>query len=85
MAIATEAVKTRETPREKVLVAVSETESVTVTVYAIAVALSVAVPVIAPVAEFIDNPDGRLGDIAYVRGAVPPEPTTGINEVAALD
>ena len=85
MAIATEAVKTRETPREKVLVAVSDTESATITVYVIAVALSVAVPVMAPVAEFIDNPDGRLGDIAYVRGAVPPEPTTGINEVAALD
>ncbi len=46
------------------LVAVSEIESVTVTVYTIAVALSVAVPVIAPVAEFIDNPVGRLGDIA---------------------
>jgi hypothetical protein len=32
VAIATEAVKAREIPREKVLVAVSETESVTVTV-----------------------------------------------------
>jgi len=51
----------------------------------VAVALSVGVPVIAPVAVFIDKPDGRVGDTEYVRGAVPPEPATGINEVAALD
>lgn len=49
------------------------------------VALSVGVPEIAPVDVLIDNPEGRVGEIAYVRGAVPPEPTTGINEVAALD
>jgi hypothetical protein len=33
-------------------------------VYVVAVALSVGVPVIAPVDELNDNPDGRVGAIA---------------------
>ena len=64
VAIATKAVKDREMARAKVLVAVSETESVTLTVYVVAVALSVGVPVIAPVDELYDNPDGSVGAIA---------------------
>lgn len=41
------------------------------------------VPVMAPVAELIDKPDGRDGDIARLIGDVPPLTVTGINEVAA--
>lgn len=85
VAIATEAVKVGEISRVKVLVAVSEIESVTVIVCVVTAALTVGVPVIAPVAAFIDKPAGRVGDIEYVRGAVPPELTTGVNEVAALN
>ena len=64
VATATDADKDIETLRLKVLVAVSETESVTLTVYEVTVALSVGVPVIAPVEELNDNPEGRAGAIA---------------------
>ena len=64
MAIATDADKSVETLRLKVLVAESERESVTVTVYVVTVALCDGVPVIAPVEEFIDSPEGRVGAIA---------------------
>jgi hypothetical protein len=40
------------------------------------------VPVMAPVAEFIDKPAGRDGEIVRVIGVVPPLAVTGINEVA---
>ena len=38
---------------------------------------------IAPVAVFIESPDGRDGEIARVIGDVPPLAVTGINDVAA--
>jgi hypothetical protein len=45
----------------------------------------VAVPLIIPVAVSIERPDGRLGDIAYVSGLVPPLKLTGVNgEIATF-
>ena len=29
------------------------------------------------------KPEGKAGDTLYVRGLVPPEPVTGVNDVAA--
>ena len=50
----------------------------------VAVEVSVGVPEIAPVEVFIDRPAGRDGETEKVRGAVPPEPVTGVKEVAAV-
>jgi hypothetical protein len=35
----------------------------------------------APVADEMVNPGGRVGDIVYVSGGVPPDPVTGVNVV----
>ena len=43
------------------------------------------VPVIAPVAVFIESPAGSEGEIEKVIGDVPPLAVTGVNEVAASD
>jgi hypothetical protein len=48
------------------------------------VELSVGVPVIAPVDVLKLNPAGRVGEMEKARGAVPPDPVTGINDVAAV-
>jgi hypothetical protein len=37
----------------------------------------------APVEVLIDKPEGSAGEIEYANGAVPPEPVTGVKEVAA--
>ena len=50
------------TVRVKLAVAEAPLASVTVTVWTTAVSVAVGVPVIAPVAEAIDRPVGRLGD-----------------------
>ena len=42
------------------------------------------VPVIAPVEMLRLSPDGRDGETEYVRGAAPPAPVIGVNEVAAI-
>jgi hypothetical protein len=49
----------------------------------VAVELSVGVPVMAPVDELKESPDGSVGEMVYVRGEDPPDPITGINEVDA--
>jgi hypothetical protein len=50
----------------------------------VAVEVSVGVPVIAPVEVFKDRPAGRDGETEKVRGAVPPDPVTGVKDVAAV-
>ena len=39
---------------------------------------------IAPVVVFIDNPEGKDGEIAKVIGAVPSAAVTGVNGVATV-
>jgi hypothetical protein len=51
----------------------------------VAVKDDAGVPVMAPVAEFIDKPDGRDGEIDKVTDGVPPDDVTGVNDVAASD
>jgi hypothetical protein len=50
----------------------------------VAVKDDAGVPVMAPVAEFIDKPDGRDGEIDKVTDGVPPDDVTGIKDVAAI-
>ncbi len=40
---------------------------------------------IAPVDVLSESPDGREGAIEKTRGDVPPDPVTGINDVAAME
>jgi len=75
------------TDKLKVAVAVCRFASVTVTVMVVAAAATVGVPEICPVLLLIASPFGSegLGDtIEYVRGAVPPEPVTGVKAVTAM-
>ena len=51
----------------------------------VAVELSVGVPVMAPVALLILKPVGRDGAIEKARGAWPPDPVTGVKDVAAIE
>ena len=45
--------------------------------------LAVGVPVIAPVLDEMVKPAGNAGEIVYTSEPVPPEPVTGVKEVAA--
>jgi hypothetical protein len=66
-----------------VAVAVALFASVTVTVYVVAALVIVGVPVIAPVEAENESPVGSVGETLYASGVVPPDPVTGVNEVAA--
>ena len=63
VAIARVVERTERTSSENVFVAVVEEASVIVTVYVSAGLDAVGVPVIAPVEELMERPDGKVGDI----------------------
>jgi len=71
------------TVRLKVAVELAMFASVTVTVYVVAAMVTVGVPVMAPVVDEILRPAGSEGLTLKLSGAVPPDPVTGVNEVAA--
>ena len=50
----------------------------------VAAADDVGVPVIAPLDELIERPDGKDGEIEKVIEDVPPLDVTGVNDVAAI-
>ena len=41
-------------------------------------------PVIAPLAVLSERLAGKVGETEYTNGAVPPDPVTGVKEVAAV-
>jgi hypothetical protein len=73
-----------ETVKANVFALVAPLASVAVTVKLVEDKDDAGVPVMAPVEEFIDSPDGSDGEIARVIGDVPPLAVTGINAFAAV-
>ncbi len=66
--------------RLKDFAACAPTASVTVTVNETIEIVTVEDPVIVPVEPAILRPAGRAGETVKVKGAMPPEPVTGVNE-----